>query len=179
MTHNHKMSIFVFLIICIVFSGCRKSDWSTDPPSAGRIEATNKNRKKLGIREIKKNWTFYGREFGAEKWKNGILGCKTVQHNNNYENILWEADYYYTGSLVSHPDPDAGLVGEKLQIVYDYRTKLFAIVVTTDNARIKEMEYGLQETTPEGQSHGFMGRSNEETLEVAEKILKMWGLERL
>jgi hypothetical protein len=177
--------ILIFIISCLVFGGCRKSDWSTDPPPAEKIVVTNKVRSELGVRQIKGNWTFYGREFGTEKWKYETgSACKDVMYDRNYETILCEADYYYSGCLVSHPDPDADLVREMLQIVYDYRIKRFGIIVTTDNEDIKSMEDKLSDTTPDS-SHfnvaipGFMGRTNKEALEVADKILKIWGLERL
>ncbi|MGB2808882.1 MAG: hypothetical protein WBC22_14150 [Sedimentisphaerales bacterium] len=185
MKHNNQKYILVFLTICMVFSGCRKSDWSTDPPPAEKIAATNKVRSELGIRQIKENWIFYGRRSGNEGWKdeNGN-SCKDVMYDKNYEKILSEADYYYSGRLFPTPDPDTfldtSLVDENLQIVYDYRIKRFGIVVATDNEDIQSMEDKLSDTTPDNVAiNGFMGRTNKDTLEVADKILKMWGLERL
>lgn len=186
--HSEKFT-FIFIISCLVFGGCRKGDWSTDPPPPEKITATNKVRSELGIRQIKENWSFYGRRSGKESWKdeNGN-GCKDVIYDKNYETILSEADYYYSGRSFPTPDPDTfldtSLVGEMLQIVYDYRIKRFGIVVSTDNEEIQPMEDKLRDTKPYISDfsvaiNGFMGRTNKDTLEVADKILKMWGLERL
>lgn len=164
-----------------VRSGARmKSDWSTDPPSPEKIAASNKIRKELGIREIKHSWSFYGREFGGEKWKDGKLLCKTVRYDDGYKTIQWETDEYYSGRRYQHSDPDSNsLVAEELNVCYDYRTERFSIVVSTDNEQFKDWEYELCETTPDNCSSGFMGRTDEDTLAVVDKILKAWGLERL
>lgn len=178
-----KDTSIVLLAACMAFSGCsrRKSDWSTDPPPAEKIAATNEVRKKLGIRQIKKHWTFYGREFGAEKWKDGNSSCKVVMYDKSYETILWEQDSYYTGRQFRSLDGETSSVAEFLTVSYDYRTKRFGFASVTDNMEIMDMEMALHETTLEavGEILGFMGRTNDETLKVADKILKMWGLERL
>lgn len=183
MRHIQKAVVLAFLIIFMWLFGCsrRKSDWSSDPPPAEKIAATNEVRKKLGIRQIKEHWTFYGREFGAEDWKDGNSPCKRVQHDKSYETILWEQDYYYTGRQFRSLDGETSSVAEYLAVSYDYRTKRFDFATVTDNEEIMDMEMALHETTLEavGEIHGFMGRTNDETLKVADKILKMWGLERL
>ena len=165
-----------------VRSGARiKSDWTTDPPPAEKIAATNEVRKKLGIRQIKEHWTFYGREFGAEILKDGKSPCKVVQHDKSYETILSEQDSYYTGRQFRSLDGETSSVAEYLAVFYDYRKKRFGLAVVTDNEEIMDMEQALYETTlvAVGEIHGFIGRTNDETLKVADKILKMWGLERL
>ena len=173
----------VLLAACMAFSGCsrRKSDWSTDPPSAEKIAATNKVREQLGIRQIKHTWSFYGREFGAEIWKSNNMPYKVVQHDKSYETILWEQDNYYTGRQFRSLDRETSSCAELFVVFYDYRKKRFGLAVVTDNEEIMDMEQALHETTlaAVGEIHGFMGRTNDETLKVADKILKMWGLERL
>jgi len=176
-----KETSIVVLVACMAFSGCsrRKSDWSTAPPSPQKIATTNKVREQLGIRQIKNTWTFYGREFGAEKWKSNNMPCKTLQHDKKYEAILWEQDSYYTGRRFRSLDEDSGPWTEHLVVFYDYRTKRFGLVAVTDNEEIMDMEQALHETTPQGEPLGFMGRTNDQTLEVVDKILTMWKLERL
>jgi hypothetical protein len=168
----------MLFVTCITFSGC--SDWSTNPPSPEKIAATNKAREKRGIRQIKDNWTFYGREFGSEKWKetqNAL--CKIVKYDKEYETILWEEDRYFTGRSFPSPDRDSGLTSEDLTVIYIYRTERFSLAVSTDDEDIMAMVDALHETTPDVETHGFRGRTNEETLEVVEKILKKWNLNRL
>jgi len=175
-----EITSVMLLAACMTCSGCSDSDWSTDPPSPDKIAATNKVRQKLGIRQMKDNWTFYGREFGCEKWKetqNAL--CKRVKYDKEYETILWEEDRYYTGRQILTPDREAGLVSECLSVYYDYRSDRFSLTVSTDDEDIMAMENALIETTPEGKSFGFNARTNEETLEVADKILKKWNLKRL
>ncbi|MCX5638150.1 MAG: hypothetical protein NTX52_10745 [Planctomycetota bacterium] len=179
-----KRSVMIFVIMSTMLCGCKRSDFSTNPPPQEKIESTNKIRQKLGIRQIKPNWTFYGREFGAEVWKDGNTACKVVHYEPNYTKILWEYDHYYTGRIIPSGDPDSGLVPERLTISYCYEFNRFYLAVTTDNEAIKAMEQYLEESTPatpEGGEvlPGFTGKTNEETLEVVDKILKMWGLQRL
>ncbi|NIP26597.1 MAG: hypothetical protein GWN67_17215 [Phycisphaerae bacterium] len=178
-----KETSIVLLAACMAFSGCsrRKSDWSTDPPPAEKIAATNEVRKKLGIRQIKEHWTFYGRQFGAENWKDGNFPCKVVLYDKSYETILLEQDSYYTGRRFRSLDRETNSLAEYLAVFYDYRKKRFGLAVVTDNEEIMDMERALYETTLEavGEIHGFFGRTNDETLKVADKILKKWGLERL
>ena len=174
-----EMTSAVLLSACIIFSGCSDSDWSTDPPSPEKIAATNKVREQLGIRQIKDNWTFYGRSYASESWKdNRKEPCKNVQHDKKYEKILWEQDIYYTGRSFLSPDRDSGPESEFLVLYYDFRIKRFNLAVVTDNRDIMALEETLHETTPRG-GLGYMGRTDDETLEVADKILKMWNMERL
>ena len=175
----------IFLAALILFGGCKRSDFSTNPPPQEKIEVTNKVRKKLNIRQIKKDWVFYGRQFRAEDWKDSTgRTFKRVQHNHTYETILWEQDYYYSGRTIPSQDRDSGPLLEMLTITFNYKSNRFYVVVTTDSDAIKGMEQYLEENTPatpEGGEvlPGFTGKTNEETLEVVDKILKMWGLQRL
>lgn len=162
------------------------NDWSTDPPPPESIAATNEIRRERGVREIKETWTFYGREFGAEKWKDHPEQiCKTVQHDKSYHEIWIEYDDYYSGRTFTEPYPDWGTSRETLSINYFYGPDRFSINVRTDNKEIESMVDGLKEQMRypnlDGDylGYGNMGKTNEETLEVADKILKMWGLERL
>ena len=188
---SYREILFLLSIAgCIFLYGCpddtRTSDWSTDPPPDEVIAKTNEIRKKLGVRQIQDDWTFYGRQFGEEKWKdaNGD-GCKVVVYNENYEDILREYDTYRSGRTFQSLDPDGGIGPEFLAITYDYQQKRFAISAVTDNWEIKSMIEDLEKGLPDlrkgkdGGYDGLMGKTNEETLEVVDKIFKMWGLKRL
>ncbi len=179
----HGGLIIFVLLNCITFCGCsdkeegRRSDYSTDPPSDEKIAETNKIREEYGIRQIKKNWIFNYREFGAERWKDEKgFPCKSVRYDKNYKQILSEHDFYYTGRTYPSLDPDGGTSFEHLTIAYDYTRGRFAVVPTTDNKDIINMVDPLKEHVIE---FGFTGKTNEQALEVADNILKMWGLERL
>ena len=186
MNYHQKVIVLLSFVVFAGLFGCERSDWSTDPPPPESIAATNEVRIEHGVRTIKKNWTFYARQFGEEKWHNakGQL-CKQVYYDRLYHDIHAESDYYYSGRTFRSLDPDGGTVQEMAQISYVYVAKRFAIAVITDNKEIRSMVDGLGEMlkypTIYGSyvGYGYMGRTNEETLNVADKILKMWGLERL
>ncbi|MBA7700216.1 hypothetical protein ES703_108925 [subsurface metagenome] len=173
-----KTTMLLLYPIFLVSLGCSEKEyWSTDPPSDEKITETNKIREKYGIRQIKKNWSFNYREFGAEHWKDERgFPCKSVRYGKNSEQILSEHDFYRTGRTYPSLDPDGGNSFEKLTIAYDYIRGRFAIAPTTDNKNIIHMMDPLREHVIE---FGYTGKTNEEALEVADKILKMWGLERL
>jgi len=175
--------IVLLCMACIAFCGCsdkedvRTSDWSTNPPPAQKITETNKIREEYGIRQIKETWTFYGREFAAEKWKDERgYQCKRVHYDENRQTILYEQDCYYTGHTYPSPDVDAGTTWEFLSIVFDYTHKRFSTIPTTDNKEVISLLDPLEDRVTK---FGYIGKTNEETLEIAEKILKMWGLKRL
>jgi len=186
-----KIAMVCFLVVLhcvpVVFIMAKplKDDWSTDPPPPEKIEETNKIRRERGVREIKEDWTFYGRHFGAEIWKDPSgWSCKKVQHDKSYHEIWIEYDDYYSGrTFLTFPDKVS--FREQLSINYLYGPDRFCISVITDNKEIESMVDSLKEwtkyTNPDGDYLicGRMDKTNEETLEVAEKILKMWGLERL
>ena len=184
--------VLLCLMTSITFCGCsekeegRRSEWSTEAPPPKSIVATNKIRQEHGVRQIKENWTFSYREFGAENWKDGQgRSCKRVYYDRNYKRILYETDKYVTGATFPSRDPDGGTSHEKLDITYYYAAKRFVISVTTNNKEIQSLFNQLKDRikypTRDGGylSSGQMGQTNEETLKVADKILKMWGLERL
>jgi len=189
-----KLNITGIPLLCsLVIFGCPKeADWSTDPPT--NIAQTNQVRREIGIRMIKDNWTFYGRQFGEETWKDGKFHCKKVcyddsfnkfagkrkppgqvRYSYNYEKILWESDHYYTGATYTHPDPDAGTSWEHLSILYDYGTKRFGVYYHGSNSELISLIEGLEHIT----KSGYMGKTNEDTLLVADKILEKLGLKRL
>jgi len=178
-----KITMLLFYPILLVSLGCsekeesRTSDYSTDPPSDEKIAETNNIREEYGIRQIKKNWSFNYREFGIERWKDERgFPCKHVRYDKNYEQILSEHDFYYTGRTYPCLDPDGGTASEHLTIAYDYVRRRFAFAPRTDDKKVINMMVPLREHVIE---FGYTGKTNEEALEVADKILKMWGLERL
>lgn len=184
MRHIQKAVVLALLVVFLWLFGCE--DWSTDPPPPESIATTNKIRRERGVREIKETWTFYGRESGAEIWKEHPERiCKTVQYDRSYDEIWIEHDDYYSGRTFISIDPDGGTLRETLFINYFYGPDRFSINVLTDNKQIESMVDGLKEwmkypSPYDGYlTYGRMGKTNEETLEVADKILKMWGLERL
>lgn len=165
--------------VCLAVLGCSRrggkgSDFSTVPPKD--VQETNAVRKKLGIRLIKPAWTFYGRRSGAEDWADGKVGlCKRVQRAQGASKILWEQDYYYTGATYVPPaDPQAGSVHEVLTISYHYGTKRFHVGYGGPDPRINAWMPALDDS-----EFGHMGKTNEETLSVADKALSQLGLQRL
>ncbi|MHC4656015.1 MAG: hypothetical protein ACYTDW_21635 [Planctomycetota bacterium] len=189
--HSERIILFV-LVNCITFSGCsdkeegRRSEWSTEPPPPKSVVATNKIRIEHGLRQVKENWSFNYHEFGAENWKDSQgRPCKRVYYDRNYKRILYETDKYFSGAAFPSRDPDGGTSYENLQITYYYAAKRFVISVTTNNKKIESMFNQLKDRikypTRDGGylSTGQMGQTNDETLEIADEILKTWGLERL
>ena len=188
------MNIFSLSLAILTFCGCSKEDeekiilrdWSTEPPSAEIIANTNKIRKEHGVRLIKDDWTFYGRDSGKEIWydKNDN-SCKNVYWNRSYQYIRRETDKYNTGVTFPSPDFDGGTMWEKLNITYHYGPKCFTLGVITNNKEIENMVSELKSRIRYPDKYGSytnwgsMGKTNKETLEVADRILKMWGLERL
>lgn len=157
-------------------------DWSTNPPPPEKIEETNRIRRERGVREIKEDWTFYGRRSWKEEWKDEKgRGCKNVHFDRYYQEIRYETDYYYSGRTFHAFE---GETEEILIIYYFCDPDRFSLSILTGNRQIRSMVRGLKEwmryPSPDGDyiTHGRMGETNEETLDVAEKILKMWGLER-
>ncbi|MHC4633207.1 MAG: hypothetical protein ACYS9C_18330 [Planctomycetota bacterium] len=184
MRYIQKAFVLAFLVVFMWLFGCEAEDWSTDPPPTENIVATNKIRKERGVREIKDSWTFYIRRSGKEVWKDKTRWiCKNVHYDRYYQEIRYEADYYYSGRTFL--SPDGVTTREKLLIGYFYGPDRFYTYIITDNKQIESMVGGLKEwmkyPSPDGDylTYGRMGKTNEETLEVADKILKMWGLERL
>ena len=188
--HFKRVLISISLLIGGLCVGCRErdSDFSTDPPGQAEISETNAIRKKLGIREIKSTWDFYGREFGVERWttKNGLT-TKTVRYDDKeYMNIIAEEDHYYSGRMIPCPDGEGGPVDEKLNVVYHYPCGHVTFYVRTDIETIQEQEdkvsLEIYPNLPECskcRNSGFRAQTNEETLKVVDKILEMWGLDRL
>lgn len=182
MRYRSEKFILMFISICLVFCGCsdkeeRRSDFSIKPPSDEKIVETNKIREEYGIRQIKKNWSFSYREFGIERWKDERnFPCKSVRYDKNYEQIISEHDYYHTGRRFPSLDPDGGTSSEHLTIAYDYVRRRFAVIPTTDNKGIIHMIDPLKGHIIE---LGYTGETNEQALDIADKILKMWGLKRL
>jgi len=201
---DHRPSVGIKLLIAVLTGGIcfivimvilslyassdepYESDWSIVPPSAETIRVTNEARQEHGVREIKQEWSFYGRQFGEEKWKDAKgNSCKVVACDRKYHMIESEDDYYYSGVMFQYSDPDDGMTQEFLRISYYYPTKRFCIAVVTGNKEIELMVDRLPEFLGKPNifggysSSGSMGNTNEETLAVAEEILRRWGLERL
>src|SRR5215467_10207491 len=80
--------------LAVLFGCSRSGSFSTVPPKD--TPQTNQARAQIGIRQIKNNWSFYGREFQAEKWKDGTNLCKVVQRDNTAA-LLWEQDLSSSG----------------------------------------------------------------------------------
>jgi hypothetical protein len=155
------------LLSCVFSSSCSfpSGRITTTPPAD--VVATNSVRKKLGIREIQADWTFYAREFGVEKWNDSPDGhCKIVKRPQEGGGIEWEEDYYYSGS--SYVDVD-GTVWERLTVHYDYGSARFTIDYTGVDGAIKRIINSLSDV-----KDGWMGSSDAETLKAVDTILKFW-----
>jgi hypothetical protein len=182
---RYCMSARGLTILCLIAwlalgFGCSPSGvLSTTPPTD--TSQANQARVQLGIRPIKSDWIFCGREFQAEKWKDGTNLCKMVQRDNSGA-LLWEQDYYYSG--LSYPT-SKGTDWEFLAVNYDYTTRQASVDYVGTNAAIAALVQNLtlvplgpkDQSGQRTQSHA--GSSNEETFHVADKVLAMWNRTRL
>ena len=162
------LSLLVF-ILCSCDGSGPKSSFSRKSPLKSRIALNNKNRKKIGIREIKNHWYFYGRDFNAETWKPNNKSdylCKKVQFLQG-KKIKWEEDYYYTGKTFKTID---GTSWEKLTIGYDYPPKnRIYLYYTGRNSKFEKLVEPFNE-----------GTSNfKEAFRIADTVLKSFGMSRL
>jgi hypothetical protein len=172
-TVKESLRLFMILMLVSALSCSPRTDFSVVPPSD--IASTNAVRKKLGIREIKPEWKFYGREFGEENWLYGSIGqCKKVHRKRDSDSIKWEEDYYYSGATYVSRDPDGGRGYEFLIIHYDYDDKRFYINYVGKNATIETSLRKLEST-----NSGRRGTTDVETLKEADKILGSWKIPRL
>ena len=191
MKSNYKIILVICLIISSIFSGC-EDDKSTGPPPEDKyvtigpppqeeVERTNRIRAKIGIRQIKSDWVGKRRKDGAERWKDSKgRNCKGVGFDEKYEKIIAESDTYYTGRAFPCLDPDGGISEERLIISYSYGPKLFTLMISTEDPFFldKWLKPWDVTSTTEYCAGGHYGKSNEETLKIADEILDMWGLKR-
>jgi len=157
------------VLVWLAVSGCGGGSRSRPAPPEDTAR-TNRVREALGIRQIRKGWTFSGRAFGAEDWASGGLPCKRVQRGSDDE-ILWEEDYYYTG--MTYTDPDGGTCWEFVTVHYDYGTKRFYLHYSGPNPRIAGRVESLDLT-----DRGYAGETDEGTLQVADELLGRLGMGR-
>ncbi len=185
---SRRQTLAILFLLCSFCGGCRDSDFSTDPPAGETIRATNVIRQKLGVREIKDTWSFYGRRSDAEDWLlegANAKPAKRVQYDKEYKNILWEQDYYYSGRMIPSIDGEGGPTEEMLTVTYSYACEHFTFVAKTDNPAVQSLEdhicWNVQPSLPKCacQKSGFRAQTNEETLKVVDKILEIWGIDRL
>jgi hypothetical protein len=178
---NTGCTTFLCLVVCITFgSACSpSSSFSIVPPRD--TEQTNEIRSKIGIRPIKKQWVFYGREFQADKWKDGTNLCKMVQRDRSGA-LLWEQDYYYSGA--SFPTTK-GTEWEFLSVNYDYIAKQASLDYVGTNVAIAILFRNLtlapfgprDQSGQHTQSH--VGSNDHETFAVADEVLATWSKPRL
>jgi len=153
-----------------VFMGCL--DAPRGPGARPDVKQSNQVRKKIGIRQIQNSWTYYGTEFGAEDWVGAEGGYKRVQRDPHTGELLWEEAYYYSGrSFVTnkgnHPV-------EMLTVHYDYLRKRFSVAGVTDDVTIDKMVDNLE--SGKEQSRQMI---NQETIRLADTILRKWKRKRL
>jgi len=174
-------SRFACLLAWLILGlGCSRSgSFSTVPPTD--TPKTNQARAQIGIRQIKTNWSFYGREFHAEKWKDGTNFCKVVQRGKTGA-LLWEQDFYYSG--VSYATAK-GIEWEFFSLNYDYTNKRVSLDYVGTNAALamvmqdlKLVPFGPKDQLGQRtQSH--VGSNNKETLLLADMLLGTWNRTRL
>ena len=165
----------VLSILCLSLCSCGGSSgsgFSTKRPSD--TSASNNYRKKCGIREIKKHWHFYGREFDEEKWSGqSRLLRKVVKRTPTGNSILWEEDYYYSGKKHVWPN-GGGAIDEQLNIHYDYADDMFYLAYIGQDKKILKIIDQMQI-----EQNGHKGKDNRETLSFADRVLKIWKNKRL
>jgi len=161
-------------------AGCSPSGgFSTTPPTD--TTQTNAKRAQLRIRPVKREWSFYGREFMAEKWREGTNLCKMVQRDKNAA-LVFEEDYYYSGASYFDSKGDRSM--EMLSVKYDYTAGRFALGYAGTNDAVSAL-FGKLTLSPFGPSDGsgvqtaaHMGTNDEQTLRVADDVLALWGMKR-
>ncbi len=174
--------IHLCLLVCISFAcGCSPSGGFSTVPPKDNLQ-TNATRTKAGIRAIKKEWAFYGREFMAEKWKDGTNLCKMVQRDKSGA-LLFEEDYYYSGATFLNAKGDTEW--EFLSTHYEYSSNRFSLSYVGTNAAISALFKNFT-LTPIGskdqsgwQASAHAGTNDQQTLDVSDKVLAMWGRTRL
>lgn len=159
--------VYSCLLLCIALTGCNGgTSVSQDPPTD--TEQTNQVRETLGIRPIKKTWLFCYRQFSEETWKDGEFLCKKVARSGVGTAILWEEDYYYSGS--TYIDINGGKNWESLTVGYNYGSRQFYLGYVGVSPTLNS----LVETLPRSTSVGMMGETNGQTILTADKILTGW-----
>ena len=175
------MTRWLFPAIVLLLVGCSQPAMDTTPPT--NIAASNAIRKKIGIRQIQNAWKFYGREFDCEKWQAGKQLVKIVQRSGpeKHASLFWEQDYYYgTGSL---SDPDGVKMQEQVVVTYDYDQARFFVAYTGENKQALNIINNIVVYDPKPgdvvSEMGHAGKSNTETLKVADELTKLIGQNRL
>jgi hypothetical protein len=140
-------------------------------------------RKERSIPEIQRAWTFVRRCDDRETWKETGQHLKHVYFQ--FDCIIMESDEYYSGRTFPSPDGETSAGAEFLVVHYFYGTERFAVDVVTGDESVEQMVEGLgggmlfPGVFGGFVQVGYFGASNEETLVVINKIIHMWGLERL
>jgi hypothetical protein len=127
-------------------------------------------RETLKLRLIQPSWSFYGREFGTEKWSHRGRLAKIVHRPG--PSIEWEQDYYYSGA--KYIDPFSGnTVEERVIVTYDYDQKQIHVRYIGQNSAHRAIcERGLN-----SDKFGKTGPSDV-VLSAADQILATWGQTR-
>lgn len=136
--------------------------------NAGFSSEYNKQRRRIGLPIIEKNWVNYNKFNNAQEAAWSIPGTNFDEpcHSGKkvfYESGKWkeEEDYYYSGKKYMSGDPDAGKLHESITINYRFGENGIAGVWT---CHYQGANKAIDDTI---------------TLKEAEEILKSWGLTRL
>ena len=169
-------------VVCLIgwlavgFGCLRSGDFPpSDTPSA------NKARVQIGIRPIQTNWIFCGSEFRVERWTDGTDLCKYVQRGKT-GTLMWEKDCYSSGVTYTTSN---GTQFEGLSVNYDYGTKQVSLDYLSTNAAIAALFQNLTlapfgpKDPLGGQKKSHVGRNDQETFAVADKVLGIWKRTRL
>jgi hypothetical protein len=163
--------MILLVVAAQLLCGCSRppgGGWSTVSPND--TAKTNAVRETLKLRLIQPSWSFYGREFGTEKWSHNGRHTKIVHRPGH--SIEWEQDYYYSGA--KYIDPFSGNTDEERVIVsYDYDQKQFYVRYIGQNSAHRAI-------CERGFVHGKYGMtaSVEVVFAAADQILETWGQSR-
>lgn len=166
-----RVALVIFHIACVFFlcglSSCnRNSSATSKTASAANVAAESARRTQVPLRQIKASWKFYKAERNEEVWTSTAGGEEVKRLHRSDKGLLeWEEDYYYSGRTFSTID---GVNWENMVLHFDYLTGQFKLYYVGQSPAVETLMSQLPGSS-----------TNQQTLSIADQILKLWGLSRL
>lgn len=160
--------LYIVGVLCLCGLGsCNRSNSATSKPAPTvNVAAESLRRNQIPLRQIKTNWTLYKSERNEEVWTSRTGGEEVKRLHRSTTGLLeWEEDYYYSGRTFSTID---GVDQEKAVLHFDYLTGRHELYYVGQSPSVETLMSQLS-----------VSSSNQQTLGVADQILKLWGLSRL
>lgn len=163
--NKYQTSIQLMLVVftIVMLMAC---DHTRKPPTPTVNPMENSARERNGLRTIKPHWYFYWYEFNEETWKchQGEPLAKKIYRKPDGP-IAWDQDYYYSGRKFLNSQGSTS--DEVVSLYYSYGRKKLYVDVITDSPAAEYLINKLDSTV-----NGYAGRTNEETVETAQKIME-------